>query len=60
MQRKQGWMLIDDSRISHTYDLIGFRKGTVQDMLYRSESRYRQLRVWLVWQNEIQQMGILQ
>ena len=31
-----------------------------QDMLHRSESRYGQLRIWLVWQNEIQQVGILQ
>lgn len=35
------------------------RKGAVKDMLYRSESRYRQLRIWLVWENEIQQVGIL-
>ena len=44
----------------HAYDLIRLCKGIVQDMLHRSESRYRQLRIWLVWQNEIQQVGILQ
>ena len=31
------------------------RKGAVKDTLYRSETRYRQLRIWLVRENEIQQ-----
>ena len=53
-------MLIDDSRISHTYDLIRLRKGIVQNMLCGGESRHRQLRIWLVRKNEIQQVGILQ